>query len=108
MLTALAISFEKFQPTMAVNGVLEVFALVLVVMAKVTMSQAMFSSSDGQLAMGQNDCFPGLVYNQQYNACQCVNATLFGEGVVCQTDKANCYKDSFASQVTGRPLVLIR
>ena len=52
------------------------------------LSQMALPSSAEQLAEDRYDCFPGLVYNQQYNACQCVNATLFGEGIVCQTNQA--------------------
>ena len=41
-----------------------------------------------ELAEGQNDCFPGLVYDQKYNAYLFVNATLLDEGIAFQTNKA--------------------
>ena len=62
-----------------------------------SLSQALALSLSGeqQLANGPKDCFPGLVYDQRYNACQCVNATLFGSAVMCQTNQAKVEQPSF-------------
>ena len=72
---------------MAISQIIIVF-FSAPLFAHISASQAALSSSDEQLGNGQNDCFPGLVYDRQYNACLCMNATLFGQGIVCQTNQA--------------------
>ena len=68
----------------------QIFAVLLLapLLIIASLSEApMHSSSSEEFAKGHNDCFPRLVYHKQYNACLCVNATLFGKGVMFQTNQ---------------------
>ena len=66
---------------------------------QVTTSHLSLPSSSEQLHVvdleGQDDCFPGLVYDQQCNTCSCVDATLFGYGIVCQGNQTRQWQTSF-------------
>ena len=79
------------------------FVLIIVLMpsasllAKGVASQVTNTTSDAN--QPSLSCFPGLVYNQKYNTCECVNASLFGEGIVCQTNQGKLKLLSFC--VTG-------
>ena len=64
-------------------------------LAKVITSHSSPPSSSGPFAETQSDCFPGLVYDQRCNACSCVNATLFGEGILCQGNQTRPWPMSF-------------
>ena len=65
--------------------------IALVILApflfQATLNQITHSTSGDQLLQSQNVCFPGLFYSAQYNTCDCLNATRFGEGIVCQTNE---------------------
>ena len=63
-------------------------ASLLVTVGSSSHAPALSWSGEPQLASGQNNCFPGLVYHQRYNACLCMNATLFGSAVICRTNEA--------------------
>ena len=58
--------------------------LLSLFVAKTSTSQMNVSVSGEQLREGQSDCFPGLFYDEQCNSCLCLNATLFGYGILCQ------------------------
>ena len=50
--------------------------LLAPMIVQIAMGQATFSSSGEPLDNITDDCFPGLAYVAQYNACMCVNETL--------------------------------
>ena len=64
-------------------------------LAKVAASHSSLPSSSQQWAENQDDCFPGLVYDQQCNTCSCVNATLFGYAIVCEGNQTRQWQMSF-------------
>ena len=88
-------SSEKSEQAMDGNHILAVLLLTPLSIIASLSEAPMHSSSGEEFAKGQNDCFPGLVYHQQYNACLCVNAVLFGQGVMCQTNQAKVRQTYF-------------
>ena len=94
-------SSGRSEQAMERNHIHPVFLLASLLATAGSLSQAPALSRSGeqQLANGQKDCFPGLVSHQRYNACLCVNATLFGSPVTCQTNQAMVEQPSFC--ITG-------
>ena len=91
----MTISAETSQQAMKVKHIFAALLLGLL-LANASMSQGPMLSSSGEgLANSQNDCFPGLIYHPQHNTCICMSATLFGGGVMCQTNQAKVQKMSF-------------
>ena len=79
-------------------------ASLLAVAGSLSQAPALSWSGEQQLASGQNDCFPGLVYHRRYNACLCLNATLFGLAVLCRRFCVGRTRPSWSSRASASPV----
>ena len=83
-------STEISEPAMEAHRIVAfLFLAAMLVIASVgNKVTAQSPSGEEDFSNSQNDCFPGMFYNRQYNAYFCVNTSLFGKGVMCQTNEA--------------------